>query len=362
MNIYPYVNEKGRRRWRFDKKVQGQRIREQGFGTRKECRKALDERLKITPKTDSGFMRLCEEYGKYAQTHFVRKTWKYKVATIRNFLGHYKSEEWPEPLYLQRYLDARAKRTSANAYNADRKDLHAMFAWGVRYGLATYNPLSKVPKMGWRKAVRYIPPIEHINLVLLCAGKYRDLLETVLYTLGRKSEILKLVWEDIDFEQNTIRLWTRKRKDGSSEWDDLPMPAPLCEILKRRLHSIHGEKERQHIFINARTGNRFSHLSGVMHRLCKKANVKLFGFHAFRHYGASYLIRRGTDLKTVQLWLRHRNIETTQRYIHEMPDSVRQAADTLGDMVGNSVGNKVEKIDKYAKYDTNGKNRVTENV
>ena len=284
-------------------------------------------------------MRLCQAYLDYSKTKHVTKTYKYKAATIRNllhFLGH---SEWPSSLDILRYLESRARTTSGNAFNADRKDLHAMFEWGKKYGLASTNLVSQIDKMGYTRKIRYIPSMDDINLVLLVAGEYRDLLECCLYTLGRKSEILKLRWEDIDFERNKIRLWTRKRKDGSEEYDELPMPKPLRGLLFRLKKVRGGSISTSWVFPSPYAGTargsvsgRFSQLSSLMRRLCGKAGVKPFGFHAFRHYGASYLIRRGADLKTVQLWLRHRNLETTQRYVHEMPDSVKAGAEILGEM------------------------------
>ncbi len=57
--------------------------------------------------------------------------------------------------------------------------------------------------------------------VLVVAGDERPLLLVLLHTLARISEILKLRWEDVNFNKSTIRLWTRKRSDGNMEYDDL---------------------------------------------------------------------------------------------------------------------------------------------
>lgn len=43
---------------------------------------------------------------------------------------------------------------------------------------------------------------------------------------------------------------------------------------------------------------------------------KHFTFHCLRHTCASLLLTQGTDLYTISTLLGHRNISTTQRYMH----------------------------------------------
>ncbi|CAK8714702.1 hypothetical protein KKHLCK_03760 [Candidatus Electrothrix laxa] len=59
-------------------------------------------------------------------------------------------------------------------------------------------------------------------------------------------------------------------------------------------------------------------------RLCKKAGVKEFGLHGIRHLSASILISNKVSLLDVQTILRHKNLTTTQGYIHRLED-VRSA-------------------------------------
>lgn len=55
-----------------------------------------------------------------------------------------------------------------------------------------------------------------------------------------------------------------------------------------------------------------------MERLCKKANVKSFGFHGIRHLTASILYKKGYSLAIIQAILRHSNPNTTARYIRSL--------------------------------------------
>ena len=59
-------------------------------------------------------------------------------------------------------------------------------------------------------------------------------------------------------------------------------------------------------------------------RLCDTAKVKSFGIHAIRHLSASKLSKNNVPLIDIQTILRHKNLSTTEKYIHRL-ESVRSA-------------------------------------
>ncbi len=95
---------------------------------------------------------------------------------------------------------------------------------------------------------------------------------------------MRLRWDDVNFTERTIRLWTRKRKDGSWQHDLLPINDTLYEVLwplwKKRLHP-------EWVFPNAKTNDRYYDRRRIMRTICKRAGVRHFGYHAIRHYVAS---------------------------------------------------------------------------
>ena len=70
--------------------------------------------------------------------------------------------------------------------------------------------------------------------------------------------------------------------------------------------------------------------SAVKVGVLKKGEKVRFGFHNLRHSLASFLVRKGTDAKTVQRMLRHSDVSTTLGiYAHSMSDDRLAAQDEM---------------------------------
>lgn len=158
------------------------------------------------------------------------------------------------------------------------------------------------------------------------AESFQDevLLIAFLHLAARRNEIFNLRREDVDFQNSQARLYTRKRKDGSLEFDWLPLTGKLEKLLERHL-STH---ESEWVFPNPKNGIPYIARFKWFPRLCKRAQVKPFGIHGIRHLSASILVQNGITLIDIQTILRHKNITTTQRYIHRL-ESVRTAMEVF---------------------------------
>jgi len=122
-----------------------------------------------------------------------------------------------------------------------------------------------------------------------------------------------------------IRLWTRKRADGSLEYDWLPLTKRLLKALKEHY------EQRVSEFVFCRSdGSPYKWRQHLMKILCKRAGVKHFTFHSIRHLTASMLAQEGVDIPTIQAILRHKNSMTTTRYIHRLGITKNVLEDVFG--------------------------------
>ena len=114
--------------------------------------------------------------------------------------------------------------------NKDRKNLMAAWKWGTMYMTPTLpkdNPFDIV-KMPEVRSPRYVPPREDFWKVYNVAeGQDKVMLLACLVLAARRGELFRLKVKDLDFENDKVRLWTRKREDGNWEYDWLPMTTKL---------------------------------------------------------------------------------------------------------------------------------------
>ena len=82
---------------------------------------------------------------------------------------------------------------------------------------------------------------------------------------------------------------------------------------------------------------RYDYRKKMMHALCKKAEVRLFTFHALRHFTASFLDDAGTPLTAIKDLLGHQRSTTTDLYLQSLREGVKRAVDRLS-FIGENIG------------------------
>ena len=362
--------------WVYEFRYLGKKYGGRGFKTKREAeaaRAVRREGVKAEAKaqyrmTETGmnFSDAANEYLDDAVRRFAPKTYKYKRYVYASFLQH--SGDKPIAAIIPRDIhDYLLTRPSNHNANVHRKDLSALFTWLIStLKLPMANPCNDIKKLPHSPA-RKAPPSEEDILRLIVAatpGDERDILIACLHTLGRIDEVLRLRWEDVNFDKQTVTLWTRKRRNSSYEADALPMSPELYDVLKARF----AEREQEEwVFYNEDTGTRFMHRPKMMDSICKRAGcepigtrqikltpaqIRTFekkhkrmiqesekfktvprycGFHALRHFMATYLAdQEKVRMKTVQGLLRHKNLKTTEIYLHPVDENQRKAVGQMG--------------------------------
>jgi len=61
----------------------------------------------------------------------------------------------------------------------------------------------------------------------------RPRLLVICHTMARADEILRLWGEDMNFQELSVRLWTRKRREGFWDWDKVPMNQTVYDSLQQ---------------------------------------------------------------------------------------------------------------------------------
>jgi integrase len=144
----------------------------------------------------------------------------------------------------------------------------------------------------------------------------RTLLIVALQTGMRRSEILNLSRQDVDFQRRTV--FVRQSKNGQQR--TIPMSDMLYDTLKAmKVRSIGGG-----LFPVSASSLRAAFSGAVA-----KAGIEDFHFHDLRHTFATRLIQNGADPYSVQLLLGHKSFAMTRRYAHHNIESLRRALGAL---------------------------------
>jgi integrase len=145
-----------------------------------------------------------------------------------------------------------------------------------------------------------------------------DMVEVLIDTGMRLSELLNIKYDDVNFNSNLISIWVNK--------GDKPRSIPQT----RRVRNI--LEERQHI----NSAKPFTISIDEAERAWQwvRAEMKLekdgeFVIHALRHTCASRLVNAGVDLYVVKEWLGHSSIQITERYAHLDPKKLVTAMGIL---------------------------------
>lgn len=306
--------------------------KEKTFQTKKEAVNWENEMRKNTfsdwQENMTCLAEWAEQYLDFSSIQFVPKTYAEKKAAFKRFFKEIDADLPVVDLNMTmtlEFLQNQLKWRSGNGANKDRKNLLAGWNWGIKYmnpKLPMPNPFL-IEKMPEERTPRYIPSEKDFWKVFnLTKGQDRVMLLTFLHLAARRSELFRLKWTDVDFENSRIRLWTRKRKGGSLESDWLPMTDELNRALAEWKDAI-PVKGKKHVFIcldkfsfcKDSYGEPFKTRQHFMRKLCEKAGVEKFGFHSIRHFTASSLYKLGCDLSEIQAVLRHKSPGTTERYL-----------------------------------------------
>jgi len=295
------------------------------------------------------FSQVSTMYLEDCKARFQKNTWRQKAFVYRNFLTSINDDPEAESISKQTFIeylklrkeqknekDRKLKKAENGlcVANRDLKEFKALYNWCIRQELLLRNPCNNIESYPEQTNVKYVPPAEDITRVLLAAdSEDMDLILTLYHTAGRTSEVLSMIWEDVNFENRWVRLWTRKRRGGVLQEDKLAMTDTLHDVLKRRWKNH--DKTIPYVFHNS-DGSKLTYAQKryTMKRLCRKAKVKVFSFHAIRHHVASILADSGkASLSQIQKMLRHRRTTTTDNYIKTLDPQLRQVANVLDEQV-----------------------------
>jgi integrase len=151
----------------------------------------------------------------------------------------------------------------------------------------------------------------------------------LLLTGARRNEITRAKWEYVDWEKR--KLLVPLSKSGKPR--TIALNSAALELLQR----LRAESQGCYIVPSSVTGEPPPSLFFPWKRIRERAGLSDLRLHDLRHSFASFLVNRGISLYVVQELLGHGHTRYTQRYAHLMPETLHEAAETVGEVVASAT-------------------------
>ena len=231
--------------------------------------------------------------------------------------------------------DHKRRGLSHEALKKHKTVMHMVFEDALIAELVNRNPVELVPlpkREDEQVRERVFLTVEEANTMLEAFRGHdlQALVYTTLYYGLRRSEVLGLKWDAIDFDQNTLKIQHTVVKNKSVVAKDSTKSAAsrrtyplLPEVREVLLHLKEQQKDNKLLFGSAYEKNDYifvwpdghlyrpDYITRSFKKVLAKNGLPDMRFHDIRHSTASILYDTGWELKDIQEWLGHSDIETT---------------------------------------------------
>jgi len=251
------------------------------------------------------------------------------------------------PKHIQDYYqyELNEKGLSPNTVIHRHANIRKALQYAFKVGLIAFNPADRIERPKTGKFVGSIYDAGELEALFAVVKNQPIELAVILgafYGL-RRSEIVGLKWNAIDFEKKTLTIKhtvTEVRVDGKviivekdrTKTKSSHRTLPLVEPFEKLLQRLKAEQECNqkvcgkaycreylgYIYVNE-LGERIKpgYITQNFSLMLSNHGLKKIRFHDLRHSCASLLYANGVSLKEIQEWLGHSDISTTSNiYTH----------------------------------------------
>ncbi|MBD3155143.1 MAG: tyrosine-type recombinase/integrase [Candidatus Aenigmarchaeota archaeon] len=336
--IYTRKTKKGKIRWYLDyKDSEGNRIQrvaasastkeEAVYALNEATSKVFDEKHNIQRrKRKIGFTEFSQIYLKdYAMV--VKKSWKTDQSRMTLLIDNFNNTELRKinQSAIRKFIALREKagntQSTINRYMAL---LRKMFNYAIEEGYLEKNPMDQIKSFSEKDNLkeRILTEDEEARLMKESSPHLKSIIVIALNTGMRLGKILNLRWDQIDMDNQTIKV--DNTKNGRSR------TIPVNDTLYKEIDKLKTQKNNKpFIFFNEETGKPLTTVKTAFKAACRRASIEGLRMHDLRHTFGSRLIQRGADIETVRSLMGHNSIAITQRYLHSTETLKRKSVDLL---------------------------------
>ena len=184
---------------------------------------------------------------------------------------------------FRRERHARKKLTETTV-NRDLQALKHFLFWAVDEGLLPANPLSRIRLVPVRRKPRPVLSLEDESKLLKAAAPHlRQIITLAVDTGMRRGEILKQLWEHVDFSRQLLYVTRSKTAEGESR--EIPFTSRVYELL------VNQRREEGPLFTYK--GRPIHLIKTAWKAAIRRAGIRYLRFHDLRHSFNTRLMEAG---------------------------------------------------------------------
>lgn len=275
--------------------------------------------------SDMPYAYFKEEFLKHYKARYPYETFKSHKSVVNEFskfLGITAINRLSDidTTTVDRYVTylREVKGDRANTCNNHLKNLLTQFNFAISHNLMKENPAKgcKKVEVNDAKQKNALSPEEYQVVMKIAREEYPfyyPIFYTFIHTGLRFTELIKLKWQDIDFDAKVLWIMQPKCKKK-------PDYISIHDGLVKVLEGLKNSSKSEYVF-TAEDGEAFGFRTRKIIRrlkaILKKANITSIGtLHELRHTHCSYLFNAGMSTREVMEQMRHTEMRTTEGYAH----------------------------------------------
>lgn len=224
---------------------------------------------------------------------------------------------------IEQYKQERQKTIKPVSLNIELRALKAAFQVAVSWGYLKENPFKKVKQLRVKESdiPKYLSQ-EDISRLFKAVDDttMRLLFEFYLNTGGRRSEVLSLTWDNIDFKNRTVT-FANNTKFGKRRV--VPLNQRAFDIMTHLRESTNDLSGRIFDYEKNYISRRFKYYA-------RKAGLrKSIKTHSLRHTFATALAEASVDILTIKQLMGHSSVKVTEIYSRPSPKHKASAVNKL---------------------------------
>jgi integrase len=346
-NLILQITSKGSKAFYFYKKFEGKPLRIKlgdypALSIERARTKAMEYKVKIANDVNPArenkrlnqmmtFEELFDDYiENYAKNH--KKSWEKDIPKKNLYLKPILNKKISRididdirNLHNQISSNGVDKGEKKKIYIANRvlQLTKAIFNYAINSGIDINNPCKKVKLFTEKSRDRYLLKDEMGRFFRALDEEanetIKDYVYISLFTGARKSNVLSMRWQDINFDAEQWKIQETKNGDSLT----IPLHNEVIDILEARLKKNKGNS--QYVFPSDSSKGHLIDPKRAWKRILQKANIQDFRIHDLRRTFGSYQAMLGASGFIIGKSLGHKSQKATAVYSRLDIDPVKQS-------------------------------------